>query len=202
MSLKMIEAIELFSRKVEENDRNWNPSGTRRSKILNRSAVGIEHEPAFAQHNPKLIITSPPYPGVHVLYHRWQVLGRRETPAPYWIANTLDGNGEAYYTFGGRHKENLDDYFSNAYRSFSSLAKISNKDTLIVQVVGFSELGWQLPLYLETLEEAGLSEARDTQFANHDDGRLWRQVPNRKWFASQRGATHSSKEVILFHRLS
>ena len=36
--------------------------------------------------SPKLIITSPPYPGVHVLYHRWQVNGRRETPAPYWIA--------------------------------------------------------------------------------------------------------------------
>ena len=29
-----------------------------------------------------LVVTSPPYPGVHVLYHRWQVDGRRETAAP------------------------------------------------------------------------------------------------------------------------
>ena len=28
----------------------------------------------------RLIVTSPPYPGVHVLYHRWQVRGGRETP--------------------------------------------------------------------------------------------------------------------------
>jgi hypothetical protein len=34
---------------------------------------------------PRLVFTSPPYPGVHVLYHRWQCFGRKETPAPYWI---------------------------------------------------------------------------------------------------------------------
>ena len=51
---------------------------------------------------PKLILTSPPYPGVHVLYHRWQVLGRRETPAPYWIADIRDGHGASYYTMGSR----------------------------------------------------------------------------------------------------
>ena len=50
--------------------------------------------------SPKLILTSPPYPGVHVLYHRWQIHGRRETPAPYWIADLRDGHGEAYYTMG------------------------------------------------------------------------------------------------------
>ena len=30
----------------------------------------------------KLVVTSPPYPGVHVVYHRWQILGRKETPKP------------------------------------------------------------------------------------------------------------------------
>jgi hypothetical protein len=42
---------------------------------------------------PKLVVTSPPYPGLHVLYHRWQVQGRRETPAPFWIAACQDGQG-------------------------------------------------------------------------------------------------------------
>lgn len=31
----------------------------------------------------RIVLTSPPYPGVHVLYHRWQVDGRKETPAPF-----------------------------------------------------------------------------------------------------------------------
>ena len=28
---------------------------------------------------PKLVVTSPPYPGVHVLYHRWQTWAGRES---------------------------------------------------------------------------------------------------------------------------
>ena len=42
---------------------------------------------------PKLVLTSPPYPGVYVNYHRWKLRGRREIPAPYWIAGREDGNG-------------------------------------------------------------------------------------------------------------
>lgn len=54
---------------------------------LHRSAVGLETETSLKDMgSPRLVLTSPPYPGVHVLYHRWQVLGRRETPAPFWIA--------------------------------------------------------------------------------------------------------------------
>ena len=62
---------------------------------ISRSAVGIEEEPEMLRRLPiKLVLTSPPYPGVHVLYHRWQVQGRRETPAPFWIvtAASLDGD--------------------------------------------------------------------------------------------------------------
>jgi hypothetical protein len=52
---------------------------------------------------PRLIVTSPPYPGVHVLYHRWQVLGRRETAAPYWITESNDGQGASFYTHLQHH---------------------------------------------------------------------------------------------------
>ena len=61
--------------------------------------------------SPKLILTSPPYPGVHVLYHRWQVKGRKDTSAPFWIANIEDGQGETYYTFGYRYQNELRKYF-------------------------------------------------------------------------------------------
>ena len=64
---------------------------------LHRSATGVEEDGRLrALGIPALVLTSPPYPGVHVLYHRWQILGRRETPAPFWIAGTLDGAGASF----------------------------------------------------------------------------------------------------------
>jgi hypothetical protein len=62
--------------------------------ILRRSAAGIEDDKCMRTlRAPRLVVTSPPYPGVHVLYHRWQVDGRKEAPLPFMIANKLDGSG-------------------------------------------------------------------------------------------------------------
>lgn len=58
-------------------------------RIINRSSEECDEDgriPA-AWLPAKLVLTSPPYPGVHVVYHRWQILGRKETPAPFWLAN-------------------------------------------------------------------------------------------------------------------
>ncbi len=147
---------------------------------------------------PKLVVTSPPYPGVHVLYHRWQIGGRRETPAPYWIANKMDGDGERYYTLGNRHEKGLATYFDNATASFKAVAQIADQDTIIVQMVAFSQPEWQLPKYLEAMQNAGLAEI------DHWDkqDRLWRDVPNRKWYAQMQPNQSSSKELVLVHRLA
>jgi len=170
--------------------------------FFNRSAVGIEKERAIAGIGaPRLIITSPPYPGVHVVYHRWQILGRRETPAPFWIADSLDGNGPSYYAFGDRHQPGLTDYFQTARDAFTSLARIADKRTTAVQMVAFSDPSWQLPLYLDTMAAAGFREVQYASIANNDDGRVWRTVPNRKWYADKRGQIAASNEVVLFHKL-
>jgi hypothetical protein len=170
---------------------------------LHRSAVGVEQDRALLQHCPiKLVLTSPPYPGVHVLYHRWQVQGRRETPAPFWIAASLDGNGASYYTFGDRKEQQLNSYFDHALSAFRSIAKIADKNTLVVQMVAFSEPEWQLERYASVMKQAGFTELRFPKLANAPDGRVWRSVPNRKWYASQRGTTPSSSEVVLFHSLT
>jgi hypothetical protein len=169
--------------------------------FFNRSAAGINEEAAVRAHGaPRLIVTSPPYPGVHVIYHRWQILGRKETPAPFWIANSLDGNGLSYYTFGDRKQPSLKKYFETAFQAFSSIAMIASSNTTVVQMIAFSDPAWQLPLYLETMERAGFSEVQFAEMANSYDGRVWRTVPNRKWYADQRGAIAASKEVVLFHR--
>lgn len=150
---------------------------------------------------PRLIVTSPPYPGVHVLYHRWQIRGRRETPAPFWIANVRDGHGESHYTFGGRHRDPLDSYFDSALRCFRAIAETMDSNSVLVQLVGFSDPDAQLPQYIATMERAGLQEEQllaDCGAAV--DGRVWRRVPNRKWYAGYTQDRGAGAEVVLFHR--
>jgi hypothetical protein len=152
---------------------------------------------------PKLIITSPPYPGIHVLYHRWQVDGRKETPAPFWIVNKLDGAGSSYYTMGDRKYPALATYFTQLRAALISIASICDQDTTIVQVVGFSAPSWQLPEYLAVNKAAGLAEVAPPSgsgLSGLREGRLWRSVPNRKWHADQLGEIPASQEVVLFHR--
>ena len=169
-------------------------------RCLNRTTRGLETDDTFSGgQKPRLIVTSPPYPGVHVLYHRWQVDGRKETPAPFWIANRLDGDGAAYYTMGARTKE-LNSYFANLKQSLQSVAALCDDDTTIVQVVAFAQPEWQLPRYLSVADDVGLDECFLPSGTHTPDGRLWRTVPNRRWYADQRGTTNGSQEVVLFHR--
>lgn len=166
-----------------------------------RSAIGIEKDKRIKKiKKPKLIITSPPYPGVHVLYHRWQVDGRRETPAPFWIANKTDGAGLSYYTLGDRSEKELKSYFDNLLAAFLSIRKVCSPETILVQMVAFSDPTWQLPVYLQTMHDAGFQERNLSGLDQMKDGRLWRSVPNRRWHADLLGDTNSSREVVLLFK--
>lgn len=192
----MLLGSEQFGRACERN------GAIADARCLHQSAVSIDA--TYRQTGlraPSLVVTSPPYPGVHVVYHRWQVFGRRETPAAFWIAGTKDGAGGSFYTFGDRHQQGLTNYFNTARDAFSAVAKISDKDTTIVQMVAFSERDWQLPRYLHVMNDAGFEELRGGA-ARSATNRTWRSVPNRKWYASAKGLTGSSREVVLFHRLN
>jgi hypothetical protein len=199
---EMVEGASSYTNAVRNNTMDYVPAPPFLSLCLNRSADGLdEHDIWSYSPAPALVLTSPPYPGVHVLYHRWQVQGRRETPAPFWIADRLDGNGAAFYTFGDRHAQELTGYFEQIRACFSALARVASRDTLVVQMVAFSDPSWQLSRYLRVMEEAGFAEQLFPGFANSGDGRLRRCVPNRKWYADHKGAISASKEVVLFHRL-
>jgi hypothetical protein len=175
--------------------------GAAPATVIGRPSQGIDADERITSMGaPRLLLTSPPYPGVHVLYHRWQVGGRRETPAPFFIANALDGSGNVYYTMGGRNKPGLPRYFADLELSLRSLAALADARTSLVQVVAFAQPEWQLPKYLEAAASAGWMEFQLDMLRDEDDGRLWRTVPNRKWYADQRGTTSSAQEVVLFHR--
>ena len=170
-------------------------------RVINRSAAGLECTKLIqGWRPPRLVVTSPPYPGVHVLYHRWQVDGRKEAALPFMIANKLDGAGSSYYTMGDRKFPELKTYFDSIRATMSSVAALANSDTVIVQMVAFSEPAWQLGRYLATMEEAGLTEVFLPALNNERDGRLWRTVPGRRWYSDQRGETPGSNEVVLIHR--
>jgi hypothetical protein len=169
--------------------------------VLNRTSAGLEHDIRLTgMRRPRLVVTSPPYPGVHVLYHRWQVDGRKEAPLPFMIAKKLDGAGSSYYTMGDRKFPGLKTYFDAIRATMASVAKIADQHTVIVQMLAFSDPKWQLQRYLETMEDAGLREVFLPSLAGDHDGRLWRSVPNRRWYSDQRGDTPGSQEVVLIHR--
>jgi hypothetical protein len=150
----------------------------------------------------KLVLTSPPYPGVHVLYHRWQIFGRCETPVPFWLANQRDGAGESYYLLGPRKENELTTYFARLKSVFSSIRNLLDGDSLVIQLVAFSDPSWQLRQYLRTLQDAGYRELEaDCRPDRTIAGRIWRTVPSRKWYASNRGDIGPSKEVLLLHKL-
>ena len=106
-TLEMLHASENLSRQMKTEG-----PGKNEPILMHCSAEKLPIRRPFCSGTlADLVVTSPPYPGIHVLYHRWQVDGRRETPAPYWIANCMDGQGDAHYNFGSRKQATHDDYF-------------------------------------------------------------------------------------------
>lgn len=172
-------------------------------RIINRDAREIHADGRIPSSwlPAKLVVTSPPYPGVHVVYHRWQINGRKETPAPFWLANQRDGAGESFYALGRRDEPGLGTYFDRLKDVFASVRSLLSDNAQVFQLVAFSNPTWQLPAFLKAMEEAGFVEVLAE--ANHEcvvSGRVWRQVPGRKWYANKRGDIPASKEVLLVHK--
>jgi hypothetical protein len=188
----------IFSDKVRETVGALS-AVTQHRRLICRSVVGLEGNSGLPKWNaPRLVLTSPPYMGVHVLYHRWQIQGRRETPAPFWIAGKLDGHGGSYYTFADRKNPSGKKYLEKATESFASICTLLDDRSRVVQLVAFSKPKIQLPQYLTALEAAGLQETS----LNDSDRlhRIWRSVPHQKWYAKREGGFASGQEILLIHK--
>lgn len=171
--------------------------------LFESNAAQIDKIPFFSVDDKKadLVVTSPPYPGLHILYHRWQINGRRETPAPYWISNCQDGQGDSYYNFGSRHQPNHQSYFETSLKTLKAIRNVMRSNAYIIQLLAFSDPCSHLPRYLANMESAGFREVNlKTRQDISDNTRIWRNIPNRKWHANLRGNTSGSKEVVLIHR--
>jgi len=153
------------------------------------------HETAVTKHGPiDLVVTSPPYPGIHMLYHRWQVDGRKETDAPYWIAACNDGQGSSFYNFADRRREVEDRYFTKAEATLRAMRQLVRDGAVVVQMIAFADPDRQLQRYLRVMERAGFAELR-----RRYQRRTYRDVPGRRWHAHSKGDLPSSREVMLVH---
>lgn len=205
--LELFKSLDSFikgMREFRQAVRDNSPPGLRKaiSTGVHRAAADLPSEPVFASlpKRPMLCVTSPPYPGVHILYHRWNVRGRKETPAPYWVANCQDGQGASHYTFGDRRHRNLVRYFEGVRKSFAGIRQVIDPKALVIQMVAFSDPDLQIPRFLGVMQEAGFDEVPPESLGIPTAERLWRTVPGRRWFALIQGALATSKEVVLFHR--
>ncbi len=187
-SEEMLESIRTFGKRIK--------SAGGAVSLLNMDSCQIDHASILDARGQKvsLVVTSPPYPGVHVLYHRWQVDGRRETPAAYWISGCSDGRGASFYNFGDRREAAADTYFQTSLTTLQAIRRVMQDGGYIVQMLAFNRPNDQLSRYLDNMEKAGFSEVQV------GDTRIWREVPRRKWHTAFIGKSHSSNEVVLVHR--
>ncbi len=201
MAEAMVSAGHDYRRAVRMADASWDACGYRRTTVIKQALPGLADRLGARLPIPKLILTSPPYPGVYVNYHRWKVLGRRETPAPFWLANELDGKGMSYYTMSARSDPTLNTYYSTLESAFKDLSRIADRSTVVVQMVGFHDPAKDLPRYLTAMERAGFEEFYVPGLGQGDDNRLWRDVPNRRWWVQDGSkGTNTAREVVLVHK--
>ncbi len=201
----MTAAARVATTQYRAADKRVEGSGLPRSLVLHRGLPGVAGHRSISRYPaPRLVLTSPPYPGVYVNYHRWKVRGRHETPFPYFLAGQEDGNGLAYYTMSARSDQSLRTYFAKLEVAFADIARMCDLGTHVVQVVGFNDVDDQLGRYLAAMERAGFTETKFDQLATAEDGRLWRDVPGRRWWAHAGGradiAPHTAREVVLVHQ--
>jgi len=172
--------------------------GLRRSlRVVQSDAEDLADRLVSARVDPvSLILTSPPYPGVHVLYHRWQIYGRRETPLPYHLLQLNDGSFESHYTFGSRQKADAL-YFDKLAAVFASLRRVATRSTVVAQVVGFSDPNRYLPRFREAMQSAGFEEVINP---DSPDSVIARIVPHRRWYAELGAGQGGGHEFVLIHR--
>jgi hypothetical protein len=100
--------------------------------------------------------------------------------------------------FLGQVREFCTYCFKTLTSAFQSVRRIIHPEALVIQLIAFAHIESQLPLYLDAMSAAGYMEA--TLSSSAGQSRIWRQVPNRKWYCQILQGQGAAKEVLLIHR--
>lgn len=177
----------------------WGPNYSRDNHQVFLGSADLEI-PRWVERSGRLadaIVTSPPYPGVHLLYGRWQTDGRKESDLPSWIVGSRRRLREGDFTMFARREPENTTYFETLGRTMTAARAAIRDGGWAVHMVGFSSPERQLTRYLATMRHAGFAEKRSSRLATAADGRLWRAVPGRRWYARESG---TQREVVLIFR--
>jgi len=203
--------FEIFKQKIKSNCRdmlngmnefetniklNSNKKTIHNSTMYNKCASKSLTNKYLKKKKTKLIITSPPYPGINVYYGTWQIHGRRNTSLPYLILGMKRPVNRSILNFQHPSNKSLRIYFETMEKVFSKLYKVSNKKTLLIQLVAFNKIDGIFDMYLKTMKKCGFKEVK-----LNGKKRIWRTIPRRSWQATHaKGELSSSKEVLLLHK--
>lgn len=167
-------------------------------KMYNCSIHDLPNRLANCERKVDLVLTSPPYPGTHVLYNRWQIHGRGETDLPYSLLNLRDGQSPSFYTFGDRKEAENRTYFVEMERAFRNLRGVLKTSSVLAQVISFPDPKRQLSQYKELMEKAGYKEIFLDQTGRSV---IRRNIPNRRWYTAYNSGTACAKEYIIIHKV-
>ena len=187
-SLDMLEGMSALD-KYLINSRN-------KFSIYSKSSTKINKTKELKSKKVKLIITSPPYPGINISYSRWQIHGRRNTTLPYLVLGIPVPENKSIFNFQSPRNKTYNLYFDKLKTIFKSIKKICSKNTIILQLVAFNHENGLFEKYLKTMEECGFKELK-----MKSNGYVWRKVPNRSWQARLKGNIPASNEVLLLHKI-
>lgn len=196
----MIAGLNEFVTVAQSNDIPKNKITSMRQIFLGSTAGSvIDKIQSLTTAKPTLVLTSPPYPGIHVLYNKWQILGRRETITHYRLAELKDGHGESFYTMGGRKQRGSDIYFETLFQALVNLRKLVSPSAIVVQLVAFPDEEFLRSRYLSTMNQAGFDPLDSSNSGISDC--ITRMVPNRRWYAYYHEKQGSSRETLMIHRV-
>jgi hypothetical protein len=172
---------------------------SRRQLVASRASQLTKEKIDLPKGVDHTVITSPPYLGIHVLYNRWQLNGRKEIQAPYFIADCKDLGSPSKYTIINRQAKQTALYFHEIEKSFHAVSQLTKPKSMVIQLVAFPKISDALPQYLTSLSAAGLEFCE--AYAAMNELHI-RHVPNRRWYARV-GAiadSESASEILLIHR--
>ena len=166
-------------------------------KIIKSDILKLNKINSLKKGKVKLILTSPPYPGIHISYNKWQLHGRRDTKLPYWIMNSKPPV-MTKFTYKGNQSRGLVNYYRYMTKVYLKLKPYCSHNCYIVKLLSFRNKAKEFRLYREAMANAGLEEIK---IIKNGDGRLWRIVPKRRWQVRySKKKLKSNKEVLLLYR--
>jgi len=143
----------------------------------------------------KLVVTSPPYPGVHVLYNRWQVHGRKETDLPFRLLSFDSRYVASFYTLGTRANLNMkNNYLRTMERVLKSIHKLLVPGGVLAQVIAFPRNDGHISEYEDLMKQVGFRLIKSNMSA------VRRHVPNRKWYTQLVKHSRQPIEHIFIHK--